>query len=61
MVNYATEKVMQMCHGKRRCLVVANSTTFGDPCRPESRTYLKVVYTCGEFAFYVISALFTAA
>lgn len=48
MVNFATETVMQLCHGKRRCSVVANSTTFGDPCKPDSRTYLKVVYTCGE-------------
>lgn len=48
MVTFATETVMQLCHGKRRCSVVANSTTFGDPCRPDSRTYLKVVYTCGE-------------
>ncbi|XP_012215153.1 protein eva-1 homolog C isoform X3 [Linepithema humile] len=48
LVDYATETVMNICHGKRRCSVVANSTTFGreDPCRPDSRTYLKVVYTC---------------
>ncbi|XP_032689135.1 uncharacterized protein LOC116852673 isoform X1 [Odontomachus brunneus] len=46
MINFATETVMHLCHGKRRCSVVANSTTFGEPCRPDSRTYLKVVYTC---------------
>ncbi|XP_076751355.1 uncharacterized protein LOC143423722 isoform X1 [Xylocopa sonorina] len=46
MVSYATETVMNLCHGKRRCTVVANSSTFGEPCSPESRTYLKVVYTC---------------
>ncbi|XP_014488706.1 PREDICTED: protein eva-1 homolog C [Dinoponera quadriceps] len=46
MVTFATETVMQLCHGKRRCSVVANSTTFGDPCKPDSKTYLKVVYTC---------------
>ncbi|XP_025993440.1 uncharacterized protein LOC105195019 isoform X3 [Solenopsis invicta] len=48
MMDFATETVMQLCHGKRRCSVVANSTTFGkpDPCSPDSKTYLKVVYTC---------------
>ncbi|XP_012148472.1 uncharacterized protein LOC100876556 isoform X2 [Megachile rotundata] len=46
MTPHATETVMNMCHGKRRCSVVANSSTFGEPCSPESRTYLKVVYTC---------------
>ncbi|XP_043669132.1 uncharacterized protein LOC122629608 isoform X3 [Vespula pensylvanica] len=46
MATYATETVMQMCHGKRHCSIVANSTTFNDPCRPDIRTYLTVVYTC---------------
>ncbi|XP_029178404.1 uncharacterized protein LOC114946141 isoform X1 [Nylanderia fulva] len=48
MMDFATETVMQLCHGKRRCSVIANSTTFGrpDPCSPMSKTYLKVVYTC---------------
>ncbi|XP_041978614.1 protein eva-1 homolog C-like [Aricia agestis] len=44
--QYAVETVMQLCHGKRRCQVVANSKTFGTPCRPETKSYLKVVYTC---------------
>lgn len=48
MMEFATETIMQLCHGKRRCTMISNSTTFGrpDPCRPDSRTYLKVVYTC---------------
>ncbi|XP_076245270.1 uncharacterized protein LOC143185865 [Calliopsis andreniformis] len=46
MASYATETVLNLCHGKRRCSVVANSSTFGEPCSPDSRTYLKVVYTC---------------
>ncbi|XP_023316275.1 protein eva-1 homolog C isoform X1 [Trichogramma pretiosum] len=46
MANHATEKVIDLCHGRRHCSIAANSSTFGDPCRPESRTYLKVVYTC---------------
>jgi hypothetical protein len=40
---------MNMCHGKRRCTLSADPATFGNPCRPESRMYLKVVYTCGEY------------
>lgn len=46
LVSYATETVMNMCHGKRRCTLSADPATFGNPCRPESRMYLKVVYTC---------------
>ncbi|XP_015430090.1 PREDICTED: protein eva-1 homolog C-like, partial [Dufourea novaeangliae] len=46
MASYATETLMNLCHGKRRCTVVANSSTFGEPCSPESRAYLRVVYTC---------------
>ncbi|KAL1138843.1 hypothetical protein AAG570_008905 [Ranatra chinensis] len=46
LVSYATETVMQICHGKRRCSLSADSATFGNPCRKESRMYLKVVYTC---------------
>lgn len=39
---------MNICHGKRSCNIAADKDTFGSPCRPESRMYLKVVYTCGE-------------
>ncbi|XP_011494096.1 PREDICTED: protein eva-1 isoform X2 [Ceratosolen solmsi marchali] len=46
LASHATEKVIDLCHGRRHCSIAANSSTFGDPCRPESRTYLKVVYTC---------------
>nr|XP_023011864.1 protein eva-1-like [Leptinotarsa decemlineata] len=46
LVSYATETVMQLCHGKRSCDLSADISTFGSPCRPESRMYLKVVYTC---------------
>ncbi|CAH1103135.1 unnamed protein product [Psylliodes chrysocephalus] len=37
---------MQLCHGKRNCDLSADISTFGSPCKPESRMYLKVVYTC---------------
>ncbi|XP_072932135.1 uncharacterized protein [Epargyreus clarus] len=43
---YATETAMRECHGKRRCVLSADSKMFGKPCRTGSRTYLKVVYTC---------------
>lgn len=46
LASYATESVMQMCHGRRRCSLSADAGTFGKPCRPDSRMYLKVVYTC---------------
>ncbi|CRK98370.1 CLUMA_CG011729, isoform A, partial [Clunio marinus] len=46
LASYATETVMQYCHGRRRCSLTADQKTFGKPCQPESRMYLKVVYTC---------------
>lgn len=48
LVSYATETVMHICHGKRNCEISADAATFGNPCRNESRMYLKVVYTCGK-------------
>lgn len=50
LVSYATETVMQICHGKRNCTLSADAATFGNPCKyPSTRMYLKVVFTCGEF------------
>ncbi|XP_053596729.1 protein eva-1 [Microplitis demolitor] len=43
---HATEIVIQLCHGKRKCSVTANGTTFGDLCKPDTRPYLKIIYTC---------------
>ncbi|XP_035715818.1 uncharacterized protein LOC110859918 [Folsomia candida] len=37
---------MQMCHGKRKCSIRAEASTFGRPCKPQSRNYLKVIHTC---------------
>lgn len=48
LASYATETVMQYCHGRRKCSLTADQKTFGKPCQPESRMYLKVVYTCGK-------------
>lgn len=46
LTSYATETVMNICHGKRACNIAADKDTFGSPCRADSRKYLKVVYTC---------------
>lgn len=46
LVSYATETVMQLCHGKRMCKLATDTATFGNPCKPESRMYLRVVFTC---------------
>ncbi|KAK0087973.1 hypothetical protein PV325_013522 [Microctonus aethiopoides] len=43
---HATEIVMKLCHGKRKCSIVANTSTFSDTCKPNTRTYLKIIYTC---------------
>ncbi|XP_070137203.1 uncharacterized protein [Drosophila bipectinata] len=46
MASYATETTMQICHGRRRCTVVADTATFGRPCIADFQLHLKVVYTC---------------
>ncbi|KAL5273564.1 hypothetical protein ACFFRR_000358 [Megaselia abdita] len=46
LATYATETVMQICHGRRKCNIAADPNTFGRPCHKNSRMYLKVVYTC---------------
>jgi Galactose binding lectin domain len=52
---YTTETVMKICHGQRKCSLTADSATFGRPCKPETRMYLKVVYTCGKAESVFIS------
>ncbi|CAL4100604.1 unnamed protein product, partial [Meganyctiphanes norvegica] len=44
--SFATEMVMNKCHGQRTCVIIADPNTFGRPCRPESLMYMKTVYTC---------------
>uniref|UniRef100_A0A1A9V9Q2 SUEL-type lectin domain-containing protein n=1 Tax=Glossina austeni TaxID=7395 RepID=A0A1A9V9Q2_GLOAU len=46
LVSYATETVMQICHGRRRCSVTADAGTFGRPCKNDISMSLKVVFTC---------------
>lgn len=54
LASFATETVMQICHGRRRCNLAADANTFGTPCQPNSRMYLKVVYTCGKCGAEVV-------
>lgn len=49
LLSYATEIVIDHCHGKRNCTLVADSKTFTNPCKEKSRVYLKVVYACGTY------------
>lgn len=55
LASYGTENVMHLCHGRRRCTISADRANFGNPCRPESRVYLKVVYTCSKFFFLILN------
>lgn len=57
LATYATESVMQLCHGMRQCSVTADAATFGSPCNKLSKTYLKVVYTCGLYKNTIRSSL----
>ncbi|XP_028160445.1 protein eva-1-like isoform X2 [Ostrinia furnacalis] len=43
---HTLDTVMQICHGKRRCLIEASDRVFGAPCNSSTRTYLKVIYAC---------------
>lgn len=52
LVSYATETVMQICHGRRRCELIADIGTFGKPCSDDISMYLKVVYTCSKFILF---------
>lgn len=45
--SYATEAVMQMCHGQGSCVVLADGASLGTPeCKAHHNLYLKTVYTC---------------
>jgi hypothetical protein len=44
--SYATEMVMRICHGRRKCNMLADIQTFGNPCSEGVKPYLRVVYTC---------------
>ncbi|XP_040580848.1 uncharacterized protein [Lepeophtheirus salmonis] len=46
--NYATEAIMQMCHGQKSCVVMADGASLGAPDCIGSNTnvYLKTAYAC---------------
>ena len=43
-----TLDVIGLCDYKRRCVVIANETYFGNPCKGVYK-YLTIIYSCGEY------------
>ncbi|XP_076061468.1 uncharacterized protein LOC143037229 isoform X2 [Oratosquilla oratoria] len=44
--SFATEMVMQRCHGYRTCHLKADASVYGRPCSKATKMYMKTVYTC---------------
>lgn len=42
-----TLDTMRLCEHRRRCVVTANETYFGNPCKGVYK-YLQIVYACGH-------------
>ncbi|XP_017344965.1 protein eva-1 homolog C [Ictalurus punctatus] len=42
----ALDTVKNLCYGKQRCLIIINDQQFRNPCTPETKKYLTVVYSC---------------
>uniref|UniRef100_A0A803TKS8 SUEL-type lectin domain-containing protein n=1 Tax=Anolis carolinensis TaxID=28377 RepID=A0A803TKS8_ANOCA len=42
----ALRRVSRRCHRKQNCTILANKSTFGDPCFPGVKKQLRVSYTC---------------
>ncbi|KAJ8014798.1 hypothetical protein DPEC_G00019490 [Dallia pectoralis] len=42
----AMRKVSRRCHGRANCSMLADTTSFGDPCFPGTRKHLRVSFTC---------------
>ncbi|XP_060764184.1 protein eva-1 homolog C isoform X2 [Neoarius graeffei] len=42
----ALDTVKNLCYGKQRCLFIINDQQFRNPCMPETKKYLSVVYSC---------------
>ncbi|CAL8277454.1 unnamed protein product [Arctogadus glacialis] len=42
----AVHTVSQSCYGKQRCTVTVDNHTFRDPCMPDTRKQLTVLYAC---------------
>ena len=43
-----TLDTMRLCDYRRRCVVTANETYFGNPCKGVYK-YLTIIYACGEY------------
>ncbi|XP_035227155.1 protein eva-1 homolog C-like [Stegodyphus dumicola] len=45
--NFATETAMNSCNGRRKCVLTADTKTFGvTGCSAKTRIFLRVVFTC---------------
>ncbi|GAA6102733.1 protein eva-1 homolog C [Tachysurus ichikawai] len=42
----ALDTVKKLCYGKQRCLFIINDQQFRNPCTPETKKYLTVIYSC---------------
>ncbi|KAG7322424.1 hypothetical protein KOW79_013770 [Hemibagrus wyckioides] len=42
----AVDTVKKLCYGKQRCHFIVNDQQFKNPCMPETKKYLRVVYSC---------------
>ena len=45
-----TMHVLRLCDKKKRCVVTANETYLGNPCKGVYK-YLDIIYTCGQWKF----------
>ena len=52
-----TLDIMRLCDFKRRCVVTANETYFGNPCKGVYK-YLIILYACGEYRTFFIKLEF---
>ncbi|KFB37057.1 hypothetical protein ZHAS_00004253 [Anopheles sinensis] len=46
--EHTSHTLTEICQGRRKCTVAVESSTFGNPCPENARTYLKVIYACGK-------------
>ncbi|XP_058173584.1 uncharacterized protein LOC131288466 [Anopheles ziemanni] len=44
--EHTSHTLTEICQGRRKCTVAVESSTFGNPCPENARTYLKVIYAC---------------
>lgn len=52
----ALDTVKNLCYGKQRCLLSVNDQQFRNPCMPETKKYLSVVYSCGMGITYSLKS-----